>query len=1759
MLRIDDTMKLDFSDAPEFGRTDGIRVALELLSRRDSPPAIVETGTTRGDLGGGRKGDGWATLAWGWFCAKYGGEVHTIDLLPEAIEQARQITRDYQHVIRYHIGAASEVISGINGPIDLLYLDSADDPAVAMAELSSAMDKLSPDAIVMVDDTPVSSGRASGKGEKVVPFLLDQGWEMIHGQKRSATPQVILVAPTTTKSEADEPAGRAREAESAPLGILHLSSEYPPQSVFGLGRYVKELAETQAEAGHRVVVMTNSHGGKEADVNRNGVRVMRTHFPPPPKAPSSSSMLLHFNLQLMELCMRESGRGGEQAFDVVCAHDWLTVPAAFHISRVLERPVVTTIHDVIFNKAGGRDFLPEDKFIAGIENWACHFSNKVIVLSETVKRELVRSYHAPADRVEVVPGGVGVSFLDSSETDRLCDWRSSRVGEEDDFVLYVGRLDPEKGLPALLQASLIMREQRPQGWRVGLAGTGLREKDIDGFIEKNALKDHVFRLGYLPLDELRLAYAAADVVVVPSVYEPFGLVSLEAQKMGTPVICSRTGGLAETMARTRGGLFFKPGDPVDLSRKLLSLLSDVDLRRQLGTRGQRNTTGQYSWPSLGKEISRVYRTCVGDGPPKEVVPPPWQHPSSKETGVPTAEAASGRASTGGRVADVTVFWNAEELGGLPDALNALSRSHTLSVLGGKIHVLRVATSDAKSPWTPPLEHKAIVYHSLEQVSDLQAVQLASSFVVCEARLAEPLCQTGVLHPDQLPTLWLEGEPASPLGGWCIKDAKELFALSDKLLCDDSVRRVLAPSLANPLRQASWKSGDHDRQLVIHILPQLVTGGAETTLLEIIKGSREQFRHAVLSLGPVEGPLPAEMEALGVTIEKMQGALPSDILGYLEGQAPDLLHLHSLSYVPAWIPVHRHLADVRIIETEHVVNIGAGHFGPVDRVICVSEAARNAHRPYEPAWRDTGPNFAVIHNGIDIDAFEGLPSKEEARKTLGLPNDKPIVGRVSALARNKLPTEALQAIPKIVERKPDVLFAIVGDGPDRPAIEEWVKKKGLQASVRFLGERRDIPLVLRAFDLFGYYTLKDAHPVVLLEAAAAGLPIVATDVEGVSEAWGGPPGTLVPVGNTDAFADAVAKWLERIEKGEDIPIREFSEEFTTAAMARQYRETYEQAISEERKPSGTISGQGLSGIGEGEPVTVLIPFYKPEIAWLRDALDSVKAQTYPHWRLVLVDDGNEEGCRKDVEGMVLSDPVLSERTEIIRLSENGGAAVARNAGLKACRTELVALLDADDRMTPDRLEAQADRFLRQPELAVLGSCARHVDAEGKPTGGEYVYPEEHHEITTLLRRSSPFANPSVMYRKSAVESVGGYRSEYRYAQDYDLWVRMTKAGFLFANLPQRLIEYRIHPDQVSWKHKREQDRLALSCLNAARGSHAANPMSVTQEGTGSALSEAARAIADDPKRIRKVLVGMDEGIGNMVMLTPMLRALHHLLPMADIDVAGNAPALEVLRDWPVVSSLFGKDDRLDDYYDLFIATGWNYSLGPRLRNTRFGMRPVIQGRITTYRHEAEQHMDVVRALGFEGPTALPHCSHEPFELPEGDPKIGLADAASPNAGLDRKRWPHYRELAGRLLKDQVSLHVFGGNSDAEIYERDPWPEGIVDHQGRLSLLETAGAMRELDLLVANDCGLAHMAAALNVPTLCLWGPTCESKNRPLGRYVRTISIDLDCAPCYMTERWDACPDQRCMTDLGVDQVHDQIRMCLAELGSESDPEHGNSSD
>lgn len=205
----------------------------------------------------------------------------------------------------------------------------------------------------------------------------------------------------------------------------------------------------------------------------------------------------------------------------------------------------------------------------------------------------------------------------------------------------------------------------------------------------------------------------------------------------------------------------------------------------------------------------------------------------------------------------------------------------------------------------------------------------------------------------------------------------------------------------------------------------------------------------------------------------------------------------------------------------------------------------------------------------------------------------------------------------------------------------------------------------------------------------------------------------------------------------------------------------------------------------EGYSVLMSVYAAvEPEQLCAAVGSMLGQTLPADDFVLVCDGPlPPALNRVIDGFVRRDP---RRFRVLRLSRCRGLAAALNAGLPLCRRDLVARMDSDDISHPRRCARQVEYLLRNPDVAVLsGTVLEFWDIPTRTTGKRSL-PGMHTDLCRFSARRSPFNHPAVMYRKSAVAAVGGYRCAYPFFEDYDLWVRMQRAGFRGRNLREPLL-------------------------------------------------------------------------------------------------------------------------------------------------------------------------------------------------------------------------------------------------------------------------------------------------------------------------------------------------------------------------------------
>jgi glycosyltransferase involved in cell wall biosynthesis len=364
--------------------------------------------------------------------------------------------------------------------------------------------------------------------------------------------------------------------------------------------------------------------------------------------------------------------------------------------------------------------------------------------------------------------------------------------------------------------------------------------------------------------------------------------------------------------------------------------------------------------------------------------------------------------------------------------------------------------------------------------------------------------------------------------------------------------------------------------ICYLITELSTGGAQAALLRLLKGlDRGRYTPTVACLYSGDGAVAREIRALGIDVFDARMRHKADmpallrLYRHIRRVRPTILHaslfhanlpgriLGRLAGVPIIICSERTMA----MEPQWRYQVNHTTIGLVDRVVAVSDNVRDfcvSHIGL-PAEK-----LVVILNGVELPK-EPIPSPQEARAGLGLPLDGSVLGAVSRLE----PAKGIPFLIRALAQVDNATLVIVGDGAERAALEALANDLGVARRIHWAGHRRDGDRLLPAFDLFVQPSLHEGLPNTVLEAMAAGLPVVATGVGGTPEVVvDGITGLLVPPRDPDALAQAITRLLHdpdlRLQMGQAGRERVASH-FTVARMVEQTEQLYEQLLAEKGIP------------------------------------------------------------------------------------------------------------------------------------------------------------------------------------------------------------------------------------------------------------------------------------------------------------------------------------------------------------------------------------------------------------------------------------------------------------------------------------------------------------------------------------------------------------------------------------------------------------------
>jgi glycosyltransferase involved in cell wall biosynthesis len=381
---------------------------------------------------------------------------------------------------------------------------------------------------------------------------------------------------------------------------MMLSWEFPPRIIGGLAAHVHDLSKSLVQTGVEVHVVTCDFPGAPAYEDVEGIHVHRVdsyRYPTPDFATWAAMMNVNLQTKAAEIM------ASTKKIHLIHAHDWLVANASVGLKHVFRIPLIVTIHSTEQGRRGG---LYDDyqRMINSTEAWLTREAWRIICCSKYMAVEVARNLGVPQDKIDVVPNGIDSSLFEGPiEVEGL---RARFALADEILVLYVGRLVYEKGITLLVEA--MPQVLRSLNVKLVIVGEGYLKEDLINRVHDLGLADKVYVTGFLDSETLRGLFRVADVCVIPSMYEPFGIVALEAMAAGSPIVTSGVGGLGEILEHDKNAVFVYP-TPESIAWGITKVLKDPTYADRIRQQA-RMRISSYRWEAMAESTLDIYRRAL---------------------------------------------------------------------------------------------------------------------------------------------------------------------------------------------------------------------------------------------------------------------------------------------------------------------------------------------------------------------------------------------------------------------------------------------------------------------------------------------------------------------------------------------------------------------------------------------------------------------------------------------------------------------------------------------------------------------------------------------------------------------------------------------------------------------------------------------------------------------------------------------------------------------------------------------------------------------------------------------------------------------------------------------------------------------------------------------------------------------------------------------------------------------------------------------
>jgi len=410
------------------------------------------------------------------------------------------------------------------------------------------------------------------------------------------------------------------------MRVLMLSWEYPPHSVGGLGKHVTELVPALTEQGVDICLLTprwaggpvnevvaellfaDEHGRRMSQLPTTGedVEAKATVFRVDP--PYADTPDLFAGAWRTNVAIEDKGRAMIDQFgrfDVIHVHDWLVAFAGVALKNTYRIPLIATIHATEYGRSHGRLPTEMSKAISHVEWWLSYEAWRAIVCSPYMVDEVATIFYAPRNKLDLIPNGVDTRPFDALDGVDLTGFRAHYARPDEHIVFMVGRMVHEKGQHLLVEAAPRILAQHPAAKFV-FAGTGPLRDDLMARSHELGLGGKAYFPGFVSDEDRNKLYKVADVAVFPSLYEPFGIVALEAMAARCPVVVSSVGGLTGVVQHHETGITVYPDSVDSLAWGVLHTLQYPHWSRARAENAYRVVRDVFNWRAIAASTRAVY-------------------------------------------------------------------------------------------------------------------------------------------------------------------------------------------------------------------------------------------------------------------------------------------------------------------------------------------------------------------------------------------------------------------------------------------------------------------------------------------------------------------------------------------------------------------------------------------------------------------------------------------------------------------------------------------------------------------------------------------------------------------------------------------------------------------------------------------------------------------------------------------------------------------------------------------------------------------------------------------------------------------------------------------------------------------------------------------------------------------------------------------------------------------------------------------------